>query len=257
MREGVLYKSELLNSDGTTGESGFAVSYSLWGKGTTWDLMVDSGARSTVWKIKSVKASGDAVPAMQINSVTGVIADGSPSFASNEVITAADKVKIENESHLVTAFDLSSAGTSMYGNWSGLMRLTFINTTPVNTASWHPNNGLATDMLGNVETTSNGDKMTVTMAMPAAGCTLVGEGSSSDKVGFNRLTFTGFDKCQFDPANGANWTSIEYYNSERLAKAKEGTLGYATTFKDESGAEMLLVGFPELDGVLLVMNKSQ
>lgn len=117
--------------------------------------MIDTGTLSSIWKIKSVQFSSNSGRSEQINCVTGIVADGSLSFVSNELITASGKVIIGNDL-IITAQDLSCAGTSIYGNWSGGITLTPIKTGIANTASGYQNNGLATDMLGNVETTHNG-----------------------------------------------------------------------------------------------------
>ncbi|MGL6334354.1 hypothetical protein [Aeromonas jandaei] len=256
----VLYRASLAGNDSRTGETGFVLNYiPTVINGPQWHIWVDDDLTSTVWSIKKSPAKDTSLPESAIHRVSVTI--GSPTLLADKSESVADdnKVKILDDiSHSVKTLDLSSAGTSMYPNWSGKMALTQINTRHVDTASWHKNNGLGTDMLGNVETTRNGDKISISMELPAAGCTLLGEGKPSNSIRkFERFTITGFDKCGFDPARGSNWTPRDYLNTGGLAKAnKDGEVAYATTFKNESGAEMLMVGFPSLDGVMFMMQKS-
>ncbi|MFE8730770.1 hypothetical protein ACFX56_27540, partial [Aeromonas hydrophila] len=70
------------------------------------------------------------------------------------------------------------------------------------------------------------------------------------------IYFSGFEQCQFDPAKGANWTPNDYYNNDALAKAMDGVVAYMATFKNDGGAEMLVIGFPNLEGLFFVVPKS-
>lgn len=250
-----LYKSELINSDGTLGLAGLALNYNFGSRQKdNWQVMVDDGHLFSAWFTgfnQVTKVPGELV----VNRVSRSHSAPSVEQSRQEISIAANKLKVVDEvKKAPNGLDLSLIEPASYANWSGKIKLTPIETSLVNTASWHPNNGLATDMLGNVETTRNGDLVTVTLELPAAGCTLVGRNVSLSRR--DRVAFGGFDKCQFDPAKGANWTPNDYYNNEALAKAMDGVVAHIATFKNDGGAEMLVIGFPNLEGLFFVVPKS-
>ncbi|MFM5360412.1 hypothetical protein ACET6Z_17450 [Aeromonas veronii] len=251
-----LYKSELINSDGTLGLAGLALNYNFGSKQKdNWQVMVDDGHLFSVWFTgfnKLTKVPGELV----VNRVSRSHSAPSVEQSREKISIAANKLRMVDEvKKAPNGLDLSLIGTANYANWSGKIKLTPIEINLVNTASWHPNNGLATDMLGNVETTRNGDMVTVTLELPAAGCTLVGR-NNVPRSRRDIVAFSGFDQCQFDPAKGANWTPNDYYNNEALAKGRDGVVAHIATFKNDGGTEMLVIGFPNLEGLFFVVPKS-
>ncbi|MBL0611681.1 hypothetical protein JD508_15695 [Aeromonas jandaei] len=256
-KSAIFYNSELINSDSTLGLAGLALNYNFGlGQKYNWQVMVDDGHIFSAWFTgfnQVTKVPGELL----LNRVSRSHSAPSVEQSRQKISIAADKLRIVDEVKKATAngLDLSLVGMVSYTNWSGKIKLTPIETSLVNTASWHPNNGLATDMLGNVETTRNGDMVTITMELPAAGCTLVGR-NNVPRSRRDMFTFSGFDKCQFDPAKGANWAPNDYYNNDALAKARDGVDAYMATFKNDGGAEMLVIGFPNLEGLFFVVPKS-
>ncbi|WP_156120180.1 hypothetical protein [Aeromonas finlandensis] len=272
----VLYKAEYRNPDQQVVLStGFALKYQkIDGENSSrWSIWAKNSLVTTWWWVKQssddiLKSDPNSVQLTSISRrINRNVASGSIPAVS--VINQVD-IPYNNIVHVIPEFhqnqpvyaspthtelDLSGTGTSMHIKWAEKISLQELTTRAINTDSWNENNGYSTDMLGNVETTRNGEKVTVTMMLPAAGCTLVGDAISSGKTRFDKFVFTGFDKCLFDPAKGDKWTPSDYINSERLAKGKNGSIAYGATFKDNSGLDTLVIGFPELDGVVLMMNK--
>ncbi|XQW87506.1 hypothetical protein ACOYXV_13005 [Aeromonas veronii] len=81
-------------------------------------------------------------------------------------------------------FDFTRTGTKfsdnspIYSGFSGHVAVTALTTKAVTTASWSAtdSDGFSSDMVGKVDTTNNGGKLTVAIEFPAAGCTLVARG---------------------------------------------------------------------------------
>lgn len=270
-----LYKADYIQTNGAIDLTGLALKYQkVDERGVTrWSVWANNGVMATKWWVELSRDEilKDNPNSVQLTSISRQMnrpmADGRVpaelvikrvDVSYNDIVHNTPQIKVSNpniSSKLNTELDFVSAGTSMYPKWSGKISLTELKTRAINTDNWHDNKGYSTDMLGDVETTRNGDKVTVTMTFPAAGCTLVGDATSSGKTNFDKLIFTGFDKCRFDLAKGVNWTAPDLFNNEGLAKGRNGAVAYGATLKNDSGAEMLLIGFPELDGVVLVMNK--
>ncbi|WP_421308440.1 hypothetical protein [Aeromonas veronii] len=156
-------------------------------------------------------------------------------------------------------FDFTRTGTKfsdnspIYSGFSGHVAVTALTTKAVTTASWSAtgSDGFSSDMVGKVDTTNNGGKLTVAIEFPAAGCTLVGEGSAT--AGLSKLTMTGFGKCNFKQSAAA--TPIENLWNAALARAMDNRVAYITTFTSDAKKEALVIGFPDTNGLLITADK--
>ncbi|HHP5404715.1 TPA: hypothetical protein ACSCX2_001665 [Aeromonas veronii] len=156
-------------------------------------------------------------------------------------------------------FDFTRTGTKfsdnspIYSGFSGHVAVTALTTKAVTTASWSAtdSDGFSSDMVGKVDTTNNGGKLTVAIEFPAAGCTLVGEGSAT--AGLSKLTMTGFGKCNFKQSAAA--TPIENLWNAALARAMDNRVAYVTTFTADAKKEALVIGFPDTNGLLITADK--
>lgn len=156
-------------------------------------------------------------------------------------------------------FDFTRTGTKfsdnspIYSGFSGHVAVTALTTKAVTTASWSAtdSDGFSSDMVGKVDTTNNGGKLTVAIEFPAAGCTLVGEGSAT--AGLSKLTMAGFGKCNFKQSAAA--TPIENLWNAALARAMDNRVAYVTTFTTDAKKEALVIGFPDTNGLLISADK--
>ncbi|WP_279624036.1 hypothetical protein [Aeromonas veronii] len=156
-------------------------------------------------------------------------------------------------------FDFTRTGTKfsdnspIYSGFSGHVAVMALTTKAVTTASWSAtgSDGFSSDMVGKVDTTNNGGKLTVAIEFPAAGCTLVGEGSAT--AGLSKLTMTGFGKCNFKQSAAA--TPIENLWNAALARAMDNSVAYVTTFTTDAKKEALVIGFPDTNGLLITADK--
>ncbi|MFM5555773.1 hypothetical protein ACET6R_16555 [Aeromonas veronii] len=156
-------------------------------------------------------------------------------------------------------FDFTRTGTKfsdnspIYSGFSGHVAVTALTTKAVTTASWSAtdSDGFSSDMVGKVDTTNNGGKLTVAIEFPAAGCTLVGEGGAT--AGLSKLTMTGFGKCNFKQSAAA--TPIENLWNAALARAMDNRVAYITTFTSDAKKEALIIGFPDTNGLLITADK--
>lgn len=177
------------------------------------------------------------------------------SVPSQVIIKTMPVIKAEGERVRYSAFDLSSTGTTVYHNWNGQVGITAVNTTNIKSETWLNVNGLATDMLGNTELTNNDGKLTIVMQLPSAGCTLFAEGEKERDHALSKLTFTGFEKCKFVEFNDANWSQSDYKNTAGLAQVKDTATAYIAEFNDANNKNTVVIGFPELDGVIFTLKK--
>ncbi|HHQ4673754.1 TPA: hypothetical protein ACSP2I_001038 [Aeromonas veronii] len=156
-------------------------------------------------------------------------------------------------------FDFTRTGTKfsdnspIYSGFSGHVAVTALTTKAVTTASWSAtdSDGFSSDMVGKVDTTNNGGKLTVAIEFPAAGCMLVGEGSAT--TGLSKLTMTGFGKCNFKQSAAA--TPIENLWNAALARAMDNRVAYVTTYTADAKKEALVIGFPDTNGLLITADK--
>ncbi|MFM5172822.1 hypothetical protein [Aeromonas veronii] len=156
-------------------------------------------------------------------------------------------------------FDFTRTGTKfsdnspIYSGFSGHVAVTALTTKAVTTASWSAtgSDGFSSDMVGKVDTTNNGGKLTVAIEFPAAGCTLVGEGSAT--AGLSKLTMSGFGKCNFKQS--AAVTPIENLWNAALARAMDNRVAYVTTFTTDAKKDALVIGFPDTNGLLITADK--
>jgi len=180
---------------------------------------------------------------------------------NHNLITFQDQQVIDLQGKEIKrwVFDFSRTGTTfsdnspIYPAFSGHVAVTALPSKAVTTASWAAtgSDGFSSDLVGKVDTTNNGGKLTVAIEFPAAGCTLIGEGSAVG--GLSKLALSGFGKCNFKLSAAA--TPIENLWNSALSKAKDNSVAYATSFTTDDKKEALVIGFPELNGLLIVADK--
>lgn len=180
---------------------------------------------------------------------------------NHNLITFQDQPVIDLQGKEIKrwVFDFTRTGTKfsdnspIYSGFSGHVAVTALTTKAVTTASWSAtdSDGFSSDMVGKVDTTNNGGKLTVAIEFPAAGCTLVGEGSAT--AGLSKLTMTGFGKCNFKQSAAA--TPIENLWNAALARAMDNRVAYVTTFTTDAKKEALVIGFPDTNGLLITADK--
>ncbi|MFQ1786314.1 hypothetical protein [Aeromonas veronii] len=181
--------------------------------------------------------------------------------SDHNLITFQDQPVIDLQGKEIKrwVFDFTRTGTKfsdnspIYSGFSGHVAVTALTTKAVTTASWSAtdSDGFSSDMVGKVDTTNNGGKLTVAIEFPAAGCTLVGEGSAT--AGLSKLTMTGFGKCNFKQSAAA--TPIENLWNAALARAMDNRVAYVTTFTTDAKKEALVIGFPDTNGLLITADK--
>ena len=240
-----------------------------------WDVLADDGDFATWWigraellagsdkpstlNLTRISRKKDAVNFVMIKGDNGAELQASPyqmqsNTPSKVLFKSWPVINVDGVATRYSAFDFSSAGISVYNNWSG--HVTIIPPqratigTNIRTNNWKMKLGLATDMLGNIDVTNNSGKLTVGMELPSAGCTVVGKGDVDTSKPLSKLTFTGFEKCKFAIDDDAGWSQADYKNTEGLAKVKGTAIAYVAEFKDEKNIEQLVIGFPELNGVI-------
>jgi hypothetical protein len=103
--------------------------------------------------------------------------------------------------------------------------------------------GFSSDMVGKVDTTSNGGKLMV------ASCALVGEGSAT--AGLSKLTLAGFGKCNFKPSADTTPLAREPLERGPWITASPMSRPLRPTIKKEA----LVIGFPELNGMRITADK--
>ncbi|BEE11586.1 hypothetical protein VAWG004_00890 [Aeromonas veronii] len=181
--------------------------------------------------------------------------------SDHNLITFQDQPVIDLQGKEIKrwVFDFTRTGTKfsdnspIYSGFSGHVAVTALTTKAVTTASWSAtdSDGFSSDMVGKVDTTNNGGKLTVAIEFPAAGCTLVGEGSAT--AGLSKLTMTGFGKCNFKQSAAA--TPIENLWNAALARAMDNRVAYVTTYTADAKKEALVIGFPDTNGLLITADK--
>ena len=256
--------------------AGLAIVYPQRDAQLRWDIWADDGAVATWWLGQAGMQSDSTEPStLTLTRISrNKVADSAvltrddsgtqlvpsnyqrqSSVPSQVIIKTMPVIKAEGERVRYSAFDLSSTGTTVYHNWNGQVGITAVNTTNIKSETWLNVNGLATDMLGNTELTNNDGKLTIVMELPSAGCTLFAEGEKERDHALSKLTFTGFEKCKFVEFNDANWSQSDYKNTAGLAQVKDTATAYIAEFNDANNKNTVVIGFPELDGVIFTLKK--
>lgn len=256
--------------------AGLAIVYPQRDAQLRWDIWADDGAVATWWLGQAGMRSDSTEPStLTLTRISrNKVADSAvltrdnsgaqlvpsnyqrqSSVPSQVIIKTMPVIKAEGERVRYSAFDLSSTGTTVYHNWNGQVGITAVNTTNIKSETWLNVNGLATDMLGNTELTNNDGKLTIVMELPSAGCTLFAEGEKERDHALSKLTFTGFEKCKFVEFNDANWSQSDYKNTAGLAQVKDTATAYIAEFNDANNKNTVVIGFPELDGVIFTLKK--
>lgn len=241
-----------------------------------WDIWADDGAVATWWLGQAGMQSDSTEPStltltrISRNKVadSAVLTRGDSgtqlvpsnyqrqsSVPSQVMIKTMPVINAEGERVRYSAFDLSSTGTTVYHNWNGQVGITPVNTKDIKSETWLNVNGLVTDMLGNTEMTHNDGKFSIVIQLPSAGCKLLGEGAKERNHALSKLTFTGFEKCKFVEFNDANWSQSDYKNTAGLAQVKDTATAYIAEFNDTNNKNTVVIGFPELDGVIFTLKK--
>ncbi|ELI6422869.1 hypothetical protein RRM51_002289 [Aeromonas veronii] len=274
--EAGLYQANLMSRDGDKATprmikdlDGLALVYP---KGETvqyWGVWVDHQVgkveTNSQWLGQAdQKADKDGIyPVQLIRNSERLGTSTALSSATNDhnLITFQDQPVIDLQGKEIKrwVFDFTRTGTKfsdnspIYSGFSGHVAVTALTTKAVTTASWSAtdSDGFSSDMVGKVDTTNNGGKLTVAIEFPAAGCTLVGEGSAT--AGLSKLTMTGFGKCNFKQSAAA--TPIENLWNAALARAMDNRVAYVTTFSTDAKKEALVIGFPDTNGLLITADK--
>lgn len=274
--EAGLYQANLMSRDGDKATprmikdlDGLALVYP---KGETvqhWGVWVDHQVgkveTNSQWLGQAdQKADKDGIYPVQLTRTSERLGSGTVvSTVSNNhnLITFRDQPVIDLQGKEIKrwVFDFTRTGTKfsdnapIYAGFSGHVAVTALTTKAVTTASWSAtdSDGFSSDMVGKVDTTNNGGKLTVAIEFPAAGCTLVGEGSAT--AGLSKLTMTGFGKCNFKQSAAA--TPIENLWNAALARAMDNRVAYVTTFTTDAKKEALVIGFPDTNGLLITADK--
>lgn len=110
-------------------------------------------------------------------------------------------------------------------------------------------------MLTDTKVINDDGKLVVTINLQLMPCKLVGEGEEDSNHKLSKLTFTGFEKCVFVKPDTANWSQSDIKNYEALDKVKGTTTAYIAEFNDTNNIDTLVIGFPELDGVIFTLKK--
>lgn len=274
--EAGLYQANLMSRDGDKATprmikdlDGLALVYP---KGETvqyWDVWVDHQVgkveTNSQWLGQAdQKADKDGIyPVQLIRNSERLGTSTALSSVTNDhnLITFQDQPVIDLQGKEIKrwVFDFTRTGTKfsdnspIYSGFSGHVAVTALTTKAVTTASWSAtdSDGFSSDMVGKVDTTNNGGKLTVAIEFPAAGCTLVGEGSAT--TGLSKLTMTGFGKCNFKQSAAA--TPIENLWNAALARAMDNRVAYVTTYTADAKKEALVIGFPDTNGLLITADK--
>lgn len=274
--EAGLYQANLMSRDGDKATprmikdlDGLALVYPKgetvqhWG---VWvDHQVDKVETNSQWLGQAdQKADKDGIyPVQLIRNSERLGTSTALSSVTNDhnLITFQDQPVIDLQGKEIKrwVFDFTRTGTKfsdnspIYSGFSGHVAVTALTTKAVTTASWSAtdSDGFSSDMVGKVDTTNNGGKLTVAIEFPAAGCTLVGEGSAT--AGLSKLTMTGFGKCNFKQSAAA--TPIENLWNAALARAMDNRVAYVTTFTTDAKKEALVIGFPDTNGLLITADK--
>lgn len=256
--------------------AGLAIVYPQRDAQLRWDIWADDGAVATWWLGQAGMQSDSTEPStLRLTRISrNKVADSAvltrddsgtqlvpsnyqrqSSVPSQVMIKTMPVINAKGERVRYSAFDLSSTGTTVYHNWNGQVGITAVNTTDIKSETWLTGNGLATDMLGNTELTNNDGKLSVVIQLPSAGCKLFGEGAKESNHALSKLTFTGFEKCKFVEFNDANWSQSDYKNTAGLAQVKDTATAYIAEFNDANNKNTVVIGFPELDGVIFTLKK--
>lgn len=274
--EAGLYKANLMSRDGDKATprmikdlDGLALVYP---KGETvqhWGVWVDHQVgkveTNSQWLGQAdQKADKDGIyPVQLIRNSERLGTSTALSSVTNDhnLITFQDQPVIDLQGKEIKrwVFDFTRTGTKfsdnspIYSGFSGHVAVTTLTTKAVTTASWSAtdSDGFSSDMVGKVDTTNNGGKLTVAIEFPAAGCTLVGEGSAT--AGLSKLTMTGFGKCNFKQSAAA--TPIENLWNAALARAMDNRVAYVATYTTDAKKEALVIGFPDTNGLLITADK--
>ncbi|MEB8287006.1 hypothetical protein OKT24_14695 [Aeromonas veronii] len=256
--------------------AGLAIVYPQRDAQLRWDIWADDGAVATWWLGQAgMQSDGTEPSTLTLTRISrNKVADSAvltrddsgallvpsnyqrqSSVPSQVMIKTMPVINAKGERVRYSAFDISSTGTTVYHNWNGQVGITAVNTTDIKSETWLNGNGLATDMLGNTEVTNNDGKLTIVMQLPSAGCKLFGEGVKESNHALSKLTFTGFGKCKFIEFNDANWSQSDYKNTAGLVQVKDTATAYIAEFNDADNKNTVVIGFPELDGVIFTLKK--
>ncbi|HHQ4691339.1 TPA: hypothetical protein ACSPZ4_002151 [Aeromonas veronii] len=274
--EAGLYQANLLSRDGNKATlrmikdlDGLALVYPKGDTVQRWGVWVDHQVgkveTNSQWLGQAdQKADKEGIYPVQLTRTSERLGSGTVvSTVSNNhnLITFRDQPVIDLQGKEIKrwVFDFTRTGTKfsdnspIYSGFSGHVAVTALTTKAVTTASWSAtdSDGFSSDMVGKVDTTNNGGKLTVAIELPAAGCTLVGEGSAT--AGLSKLTMTGFGKCNFKQSAVA--TPIENLWNAALARAMDNRVAYVTTFTTDAKKEALVIGFPDTNGLLITADK--
>lgn len=289
MQEAGLYQAQLLSgtSDKSplrmlSGLDGVALIYPKSDIEQRWGVWVDNNDKGVVTASQWVGKAAQQLPkdkdfypvVLTRNSErfqeSGGLHTGDTSSNDHNLISFKDQSVRDSQDKEVkrwvfdfrrTGIEFEKTKSPLYPQWEGMIALNPIagGTKSVEPALWvsKDDQGFSYAMTGNLETAIAADgKLSVLIEMPAAGCTLIGKGDKPAK-GLNKLTFNlkSPDKgvCVFDEAKVQSVLEMRW--TMALAKAETVT-AYTTAFSVE-GRDQLVIGFPEMDGFMLVAEKKK
>lgn len=266
--EAGLYEAGLLTRDGKSavpalidGLHGLAFIYPKNETEQRWVVSV-KGQYNTQWVGRAgQKVSRDGIYPVSVTRTSDRAGDIDPLTERGRNIVFQKTLTVQG---MRPGFDFSqtsksSDGTPLYPAWMGRVALAKSDSATgelVNGTTWQQQ-----DAAGNgfafvtIDHPMASDDLTVKIDLSAANCTLEGKGVVGK--GLSKLDVTGFDsaKCDFK----ASPNPLEDRWMSALGKAaKEGQsviTAYVATYTSAANQEQLVIGFPELDGLLITADK--
>ncbi|QNF16663.1 hypothetical protein FT669_05535 [Aeromonas jandaei] len=252
------------------GAEGFALVYPERNKEQRWGVWAEMEKNDTAsqWLGKTGKDTDkDGIYPISVirDSERGLTHSGSSesnyhliSFKEQEV------VNLKGQTEKLRAFDFATNGlkfgdnTEIFAGWRGQISTRKLASLSIeNGARWSEADykGETDAMVGDIKTSNNSGALTVEIQFPYHGCTLVGTGTAS--AGLSALTFTGFadPKCNLNREMvGAGYIADKWLKG--LKAAKNGEIAYSTVIKHpQTSKETLVIGFPEMNGFVLMADK--
>lgn len=262
-----LYTANLLQRDGNhlapimmTNPSGLAFIYPKDAVDQRWVVSI-KGQPNTQWVGKAGQKANRVVGIYPVSVTRTTNLDGDTPLTVDNLGDIAFAGFLTASGRKLTGFDFTQTssfadGTPLYPNWMGRIALSPIPSATgelVDGSTWQQQ-----DAAGNnfafVKTANNSGDLTVEIALSAANCTLEGKGVASK--GLSKLDVTGFDSAKCDFKASSNPLENQWMTAlGKAAKGQSVTTAYVATYASAANKEQLVIGFPELDGLLITADK--
>ncbi|WDO02029.1 hypothetical protein C3Y05_020805 [Aeromonas allosaccharophila] len=260
-----LYDAGLLKRDGTSpapimidGLRGLALIYPKNETEQRWTVSV-KGQENTQWvgnASQTVSKSG--IYPVSVTRTSDRATDIAPLTESGRNIVAQRLLTVKGAypGFYFNQTSKSADVTPFYPGWIGLVAL-----SPIKSATgllvadaWQQKDAKGNDFAF-VNTANKGGELTVDIGLSAANCTLEGKGVASK--GLSKLDVTGFDGVQCDFRQSSALSPIENRWMAGLAKVgkDQSVTAYVATYTSAANQELLVIGFPDLDGLLITADK--